>query len=229
MPDEMRMEFGCGCPVGANPPLRCQEHGEPLRIYGAGKAPASALPTFKQWSGTVRARVPLTEREADIARLVHDGLPYDAIGRELGISEHTVHFHVAEAAKKLSRVNCYGGQSSAKPRSKLFAWWREQGAAGCQIGSAPSHSFIYFVRPVGGGNIKIGVSVDPYERLETLQNGSPVKLELIGYVAGSIADEAAMHQRFARMRLHGEWFSPEGELLSFLTDTFGTPHNLHAA
>ncbi|MCC6313388.1 MAG: response regulator transcription factor [Thermomicrobiales bacterium] len=44
---------------------------------------------------------PLSPRELEVLRLVADGLPNKAIARELGISEHTVKFHVGSVLGKL--------------------------------------------------------------------------------------------------------------------------------
>lgn len=57
------------------------------------------------------------------------------------------------------------------------------------------------VRPV-----KIGVSDDPEARLDDLQTGSPVPLVLLWQVHGGQRLEAALHERFAAVRTHGEWF-----------------------
>lgn len=43
----------------------------------------------------------LTEREREVLRLIADGLPNKAIALELGISEHTVKFHVGAVLSKL--------------------------------------------------------------------------------------------------------------------------------
>ncbi|MEU3363876.1 MarR family transcriptional regulator [Streptomyces pseudogriseolus] len=57
------------------------------------------------------------------------------------------------------------------------------------------------VRPV-----KIGVSDDPEARLDDLQTGSPVPLVLLWQVHGGQRLEIALHERFAAVRTHGEWF-----------------------
>jgi two-component system, NarL family, nitrate/nitrite response regulator NarL len=43
----------------------------------------------------------LTPREVDVLRLLGEGLPNKAIARRLGISEHTVKFHVNAILGKL--------------------------------------------------------------------------------------------------------------------------------
>ncbi len=64
------------------PPI-AREVTRPARDLGAPDAPA------------------LTERESQVLRLVATGLPNKTIARELGISEHTVKFHVGAILSKL--------------------------------------------------------------------------------------------------------------------------------
>lgn len=73
-----------------------------------------------------------------------------------------------------------------------------------------STQVVYFIQ-CDGGPIKIGVALNVTDRLQTLQCGSPVKLRVIGCLAGGYELEAKLHRRLAAYRLHGEWFvdSPE--------------------
>jgi hypothetical protein len=74
--------------------------------------------------------------------------------------------------------------------------------------------FVYFISAFGEQHlkrIKIGYSRDPQDRLQKLQTGSPVKLELLGTVkcrddshAKSI--EKLAHNIFHKQRRRGEWF-----------------------
>lgn len=54
--------------------------------------------------------------------------------------------------------------------------------------------------------VKIGLAVDPVRRLACLQTGSPVALKLLWHTQGGPALEGALHKRFAKYRIHGEWF-----------------------
>ncbi len=76
--------------------LEALRHG--LSIAGPGLLPRSA----------VHARTPetpqveeLTPRELEVLRLLAEGLPNKSIGQRLGISEHTVKFHVNAVLGKL--------------------------------------------------------------------------------------------------------------------------------
>ncbi len=75
--------------------------------------------------------------------------------------------------------------------------------------------FVYFISAFGEHElkrIKIGYSRDPADRLQKLQTGSPVKLEMLGVIkcrddshAKSI--EKLAHNIFHKQRKRGEWFN----------------------
>jgi hypothetical protein len=67
--------------------------------------------------------------------------------------------------------------------------------------------WVYFIRCDITGLVKIGTSFDPATRLRTLQCGSPTPLRIERQVVGYLLTEAALHERFAAQRRHGEWFS----------------------
>lgn len=76
---------------------------------------------------------------------------------------------------------------------------------------------VYFIQAMGGGPIKIGSAADVTGRLQMLQTGSPVRLQVLAVIPG--ADECgefALHAQFAESRLHGEWFQPTPELLDVI-------------
>lgn len=74
----------------------------------------------------------------------------------------------------------------------------------------------YFIQPEGGGNIKIGKTNNPQERLRTLATSSPVPqpYRIVGLIDGN--RETELHRKFHKHRSHGEWFRPVGELLKFI-------------
>lgn len=78
---------------------------------------------------------------------------------------------------------------------------------------------LYFI--FGAGLIKIGLAGCVVERLACLRNGSPSPLEPLGFIR--CADwkllagfERDMHQRFAALRSHGEWFRDDPLLRDFI-------------
>jgi DNA-binding NarL/FixJ family response regulator len=71
-----------------------------LSVYGAEFAPVlgEALTLGRDVDGEVAS---ITDREHDVLALLAAGLPNKAIARDLGISEHTVKFHVGSLLSKL--------------------------------------------------------------------------------------------------------------------------------
>lgn len=75
-------------------------------------------------------------------------------------------------------------------------------------------SYVYFIQRGSSGPIKIGKSTgNPKERLRELQISSPERLYLIGFIHGVERD---VHERFATLRISGEWFSPNEDLIRFV-------------
>lgn len=81
--------------------------------------------------------------------------------------------------------------------------------------------FTYFVRD--GDVIKIGSSAQPKRRIYALQTGAARPLEILAVVNMDIADEFTTHQQFAHLRVRGEWFRAETDLLQFI-DKIKTHH-----
>lgn len=73
---------------------------------------------------------------------------------------------------------------------------------------------VYFVR--AGAVVKVGTSQDVRARLRTLQTGCPEPLQLLAVMRGGRAEEAEVHRLFDYLRIHGEWFRAEPELMRFI-------------
>lgn len=67
------------------------------------------------------------------------------------------------------------------------------------------------------GRIKIGFSEDPEKRFNKIASDAPFPCDLLGYWPGTKADELSAHQKFSRLRKHGEWFKASDELLHFIS------------
>jgi hypothetical protein len=74
--------------------------------------------------------------------------------------------------------------------------------------------YVYAIREVDGGRIKIGISKDPERRLKQLQTGSSSELELVAMreATGGFADEKEIHRLNESVRIHGEWFESNASL-----------------
>ncbi|GAC1525719.1 MAG: hypothetical protein NVS2B16_34140 [Chloroflexota bacterium] len=77
---------------------------------------------------------------------------------------------------------------------------------------------IYFIQACDGGLIKIGTAINVQERFEEIQRMCPIKLRLLGALAGSRPLESFLHAYFVSERHHGEWFDPSQELLALIDE-----------
>jgi DNA-binding NarL/FixJ family response regulator len=87
---------------------RADELAAAVRAVAAGMvvldpsiARRALAPGFRVTSDTYAPELRLTVREGEVMRLLALGLPNKAIALELGISEHTVKFHVGAMLSKL--------------------------------------------------------------------------------------------------------------------------------
>jgi|SRR5579872_1280634 len=78
---------------------------------------------------------------------------------------------------------------------------------------------VYFIRGLAGGPIKIGhTSRNPEYRLRNLHVATIERYQIIGVMFGSRSLESDLHYRFRDLRINGEWFHDEPELLGFIQD-----------
>jgi hypothetical protein len=89
--------------------------------------------------------------------------------------------------------------------------------------SIPPGAVVYFIQVGDDGPIKIGCTAgSPLVRLQVLQTASPHELRLIGAKwVTRLLTEAVVHARFEHLRIRGEWFSSDSELLEFIADVHG--------
>lgn len=75
---------------------------------------------------------------------------------------------------------------------------------------------VYFMHAQEAGLVKIGATSSLNSRLMALQNGGPVPLVLIGLVDGGKSVEREIHNQWAHLRSHGEWFQASADLISYI-------------
>lgn len=84
--------------------------------------------------------------------------------------------------------------------------------------SAKLGTYIYFLTAKAEGfPIKIGITTNRFSRFSAIQTSLPYELDIIGF--WPIRDqsvERALHSKFDRFRLRGEWFQRSDELLAFI-------------
>ena len=68
--------------------------------------------------------------------------------------------------------------------------------------------FVYAIREVNTGNIKIGISASPESRLKQLQTGNSSELELVTFIEAKdrFKTEKELHLLNADKHIRGEWF-----------------------
>jgi hypothetical protein len=77
--------------------------------------------------------------------------------------------------------------------------------------------YIYFIACEPMEAVKIGFTKHhPKRRLAELQTGSPSPLKLLSFFAGTMTEEQKLHQSFAALGIHREWFRFEGKLRDFV-------------
>ena len=69
--------------------------------------------------------------------------------------------------------------------------------------------FIYLIRVVGGGPVKIGISGSPEARIAAIQTSCPFPIEVVSlWELRQAADiERLAHKSLAGVHAHGEWFN----------------------
>jgi hypothetical protein len=88
--------------------------------------------------------------------------------------------------------------------------------------ASPEFRHVYFIEAVGLGVVKIGCADDARKRLAQLQVGCPDDLVLRGVFHTDDAPrlEAAYHERYAHLRIRGEWFRFDEDLRDLADSAF---------
>lgn len=82
---------------------------------------------------------------------------------------------------------------------------------------APEKAGVYAVSGAYGW-VKIGRAANIARRMDELQICNPVLLRFLATLSNSPEDERAIHQRWAHLRLRGEWFLGSTELLAYVRE-----------
>jgi hypothetical protein len=75
------------------------------------------------------------------------------------------------------------------------------------------YRWLYFIRNVDTGRIKIGVANNVESRLHDLEMQSGSEMELLGSIRNASELECILHIIFRESRARGEWFEPSEALL----------------
>lgn len=73
--------------------------------------------------------------------------------------------------------------------------------------------YVYAIKNTDTGNIKLGISKNPEQRLKQLQTGCDGKLELVAYrkADNGYRDELQLHTENEQHAIHGEWFTSDAK------------------
>jgi hypothetical protein len=66
---------------------------------------------------------------------------------------------------------------------------------------------IYFIKIGHTAKLRYGTTdSNAYDRFASIQSACPLELEKLAVCDGDLADERALHERFAHLLIRGEWF-----------------------
>lgn len=116
---------------------------------------------------------------------------------------------------------------SRKPEVKLFKKWitseilpslREtynliEALNNFEVPDDIPDMYVYAIKNTDTGNIKLGISKNPEQRLKQLQTGCDGKLELVAYrkADNGYRDEVQLHHENSQYAIHGEWFTKDAK------------------
>ena len=73
---------------------------------------------------------------------------------------------------------------------------------------------VYFALDELSGRVKIGSSVDPEKRIQTITGPSPI--HILHVEGGGVESERSLHERFSHLRAYREWFHPSEEITDYI-------------
>jgi len=71
-------------------------------------------------------------------------------------------------------------------------------------------AYVYFIGEVGGSEVKIGYSKNPWARVKEFQTGNVKPLRVLATVATTEDSEVATAKAFRALRISGEWYAASG-------------------
>lgn len=85
--------------------------------------------------------------------------------------------------------------------------------------------YVYLAKDLETGNLKIGISKDPIQRIRTLNTGSGSNIVLVETIPSlgekpylTIMNEMELHRRFSEYHIKGEWFMHHDSIINFFTE-----------
>lgn len=84
-------------------------------------------------------------------------------------------------------------------------------------------AWLYYIQAGDDGPVKVGLAVNPYDRLSTLQQGNAVTLTLRSVEWTCKHAEKFLHEIYAPAHIRGEWFEP-APLVKSVMEQIGWMH-----
>lgn len=100
------------------------------------------------------------------------------------------------------------------PKRRRFNWSTSRERLPVLIPNVPDRAgVVYFV--LCRGALKVGYTTDLKQRIKTLQDANPDRLQVLGAIPGTRAVETLIQERFGACWIHGEWFRADADLLTY--------------
>ena len=109
-------------------------------------------------------------------------------------------------------LSLFTGKNSARMKEEL-SYFADQSIVKAlndfEIPDDMPDMYVYAIRNTVTGNVKIGISRNPSERLKQLQVGNDCILELVAtkQAVNRFQDECGLHKQNSDLLIHGEWFA----------------------
>ena len=85
-----------------------------------------------------------------------------------------------------------------------------------QVSRRARKLYLYAMRAMPSGNIKIGTTAAPATRLSCIQSAAYEEIELLFAVPCERVDEMVAHGHLSSARIRGEWYRPTLEVLAWV-------------
>lgn len=151
------------------------------------------------------------EHIAHLEQEAYDRWYYTAMGAERARAE-MIRYRLDSPVLRLPEdMKWYVSRDEKPERPRVAAPVRASSPPGPRVIAPP---VTYFIREGTDGPIKIGKSNNPEKRMRGFQTHHAKRLQLLATTKAY--EEGELHRRFAHLRLAGEWFRAEPELLDFI-------------
>jgi len=99
-----------------------------------------------------------------------------------------------------------------------FDWWLRSYFERQSIKKI-DYEYVYLF--TDGEHYKIGYTKDIKKRLSSINTGNAKNIEIVDYIIGSKSIEKKLHKKFDHLKIKGEWFLKDNEILEYFKSTYG--------